>query len=94
MSEVTVDSVVCRTHEAIGSKVDEETVMMSIRNGKYYGLDAVGTRVWELVAEPVRVSSLCEQLCEEFDVEVVQCSTDVLGFLNELLRENLVAIRE
>jgi len=87
---ITKDTVVSRTKEVLASEMDGETIMMSIAGGSYYGMDNIGSRIWELLEEPIRVSDLCHRLMEEFDVEVDQCLADVMVFLNALGENKLI----
>jgi hypothetical protein len=89
---ISPDIVVAQVEEIVSSDLDGETVMMSIKNGKYYGMDAIGSRIWALIKQPLSVSELCDILLGEFDVDREQCEKDVLGFLNELVEGNLVRV--
>jgi hypothetical protein len=60
----------------------------------YYGLDQVGSRIWELVREPIRVSDLRDAIEREYDVDPQQCETDVLAFLRELAFKGLIEVRD
>jgi hypothetical protein len=59
-------------------------------DGEYYGLDAVGARVWTLLATPQRVSELVSAVTREFDVRADECERDVLALLDELAERRLV----
>jgi len=67
-------------------------VMMSVENGEYFGLDPVGSRIWDLIENPIRIDSLVDLLLEEFDVSKEQCESDTFEFLNELREKNLLLI--
>jgi len=67
--------------------------MMSVENGKYYGLDDIGSRIWELIERPVKVSDLIDTLLERFDVDRETCEIDVLKFLNELNEDKILAVK-
>lgn len=86
------DTVIVQTADLVAAQMDGETVMMRIENGKYYGIDAVGSRIWELIASPRRVLEIVGVLAKEYDVEVGQCKADTLDFLNHLYREGLVRL--
>ena len=90
MAPLTPDSRVVRSEEFITSTVDNELVMMSLEKGTYYGLDAIGSRIWENIAEPITVGALCQKLIDQFEVDPDKCQTDVLTFLNELHREDMI----
>lgn len=93
MSTINVDSVVVRSSEVMASAVDKELVMMDLQRGMYYGLDGIGADIWERLAQPVRVSDLCDQLVQEYDVDRATCAQDVTAFLLELLEQELVTMR-
>jgi hypothetical protein len=76
----------------ISSPMDNETVMMSIEKGKYYGIDSIGTRIWELLDQPLSIDELCEILPAEYDVEPDQCRADVTGFVEKMLEKELVRL--
>jgi len=90
--EITTESVISQIEEIVASNIDGETVMMSVENGKYYGLDDTGSRIWELIERPVRVSDLIDRLLERFDVDRETCEKDVLKFLSELNDDRIVAV--
>lgn len=72
--------------------MDGETVMMSIENGEYFGLNSVGSRMWELIENPIKVDTLIELLLDEFDVSREQCEAETMEFLNHLLDKKLLTI--
>lgn len=83
-----------QNREPVAVEVDRTIVMMSLDQGKYYGLEGAGGRIWKLLEEPRTVDDLCEALQREFDVEPDVCRRDVLEFLTELARERLILIVE
>ena len=86
------DTVVAQIEELVSSDLDGETVMMSVENGKYYGMDAIGSRVWALIKQPRSVAELCDILLTEFNVDRERCEKDVLIFLNKLAEDKLIRI--
>lgn len=81
---ISADNVVRQIEDIVASDIDDEKVMMSIEKGCYYGLDPIGSRVWELIETPTRVSDLVDALLLKFDVDRQTCEQDVLAFLEEL----------
>ena len=72
--------------------VDGELIALSIENGACYGLNAVGTRIWDLLAEPRSLDSLCEQLVREFEIDPAACREQVLEFVEQLRKERIVSV--
>jgi len=64
--------------------------MMDIDQGKYFSLNPVATRIWDLLEESLDVDGLCKKLVEEYDVDIEQCINDVLEHLKEMLKLGLV----
>jgi hypothetical protein len=92
-SDLSGDAIVVRNEGLLSAEVDGELMAMSVERGMCYGLNAVGTRIWALIAEPRSVSDLCAQLRQEFDVEEQECRRDVVDLLEELRAEGLATVR-
>jgi hypothetical protein len=76
--------------EQVFTTLGGEAVILGLRDGVYYGLDAVGARVWALLAEPRRVPELVDAIVAEFDVTREECERDLLALLDQLAARNLV----
>jgi hypothetical protein len=90
--QLRADAVVARTPGLSVTDMDGELVMMSIENGKYYRMDRIGSRIWELVERPRAVRDIVMALLPEYEVEEGQCQADVQVFLNKMMEEGLIAI--
>ena len=91
---ITNDTIILRSNELLSSDLDNETVMMDIERGDYYGLDSVGARIWALAEAPVSFSDICEKLQAEYEVSPEQCESDVTRFLGDLLERGIVRVQE
>ena len=89
---IGADTLIRRGEELVASDLEGETVMMSVQSGMYYGLDSIGSRVWQLIEQPRSVSELCDILLQEYAVERAQCERDVIALLNEMHGEGIVDI--
>ncbi len=72
------------------AEIDGELVLMCPDSGKYYSLTGVARRVWDLLAEPATMESLCATLAREYRVESDVCSNDVASFLQSMQTRSLV----
>jgi hypothetical protein len=59
-ADLTIASVVAHNDNILHADIDHEVVALSITSGTCYGLNTVGSRVWHLMASPVRVGDLCD----------------------------------
>ena len=74
--------------------MDGETVMMDIDMGKYYGFNDVGSRIWEIISQPIVASEIITILLNEFNIGKDSCTSAVLLFLNRLIEDGIVEIEQ
>lgn len=87
---ISSGSTVVATTGQLSCTLSGEVVILSIQEGAYYGLDAVGARIWELIREPRRVSEVRDTLLQEYDVEPGECERDLLALLQKLADQGLI----
>lgn len=73
-------------------KVGEEMVLLDFERGIYYGLNPVGARVWEFLAEGKSTDEIVDLLTEEFDVERTDAKNDVEALMDDLAANGLVSV--
>lgn len=81
-----------RAGEILSTELDQETVLMSIDAGAYYGMAGTARSIWEKLAAPITFSALVSELVEEYAISPADCCADVQGFLAEMEREGLVRV--
>lgn len=77
--------------QVMDRSVGDETVILDLESGTYYGLDPVGARMWELLAEGKTLGEVCDALLEEYDVERQRLEEDILNLAGELAEKGLIA---
>ena len=90
---INLDTVISKTEEVVLAELDGKVVMMSIENGQYYGLDEVGTCIWEMMSEPVKVGDIIARLMQEYEVAREECEKDVIAFLERLHEKKLIILK-
>jgi hypothetical protein len=79
------------THQ-VSSELAGEAVILDLKSGKYYGLNSVGARIWELIQQPRRVAAIHERLLAEFEVAPDRCWSDLIALLQRLVGIGLVEV--
>jgi hypothetical protein len=79
-----------RNHQVIDGSLDDNLVMMHLNKGKYFGLNPVGKRIWELIEQPKSLEDLTNILITEFDVNHEQCTQEVKAFLQKALACDII----
>ncbi len=90
---ISLNSLIIAVKENLSCALGEETAILQMRNGVYYGLDPVGSRLWSLLDKPRTVEELRETLISEYDVESARCEKDLFALLGKLQSEGLIEIR-
>ena len=78
--------------DAMESRLGEETVILHLGSGVYFGLDAVGTVVWEAMTggQPPTPADLCAHVRGAFSDAPDTVEADVTAFLQQLLTHDLI----
>jgi hypothetical protein len=84
------DTRVARAPEQISGDIDGQVVLLSMANEKYFKLNEVGSRIWELMEKPITVADIIAKLRTEFDVPEDQCEKQVIFFLRQLKKTQLL----
>ena len=76
--------------EHLFSQLNEEAVILSLKNGKYYGLNSVGVTVWTNVQEAATLAEIEAAVMSEYDVDEETCRREVSAFLEKMVGEELI----
>lgn len=76
------------------TSVDGEVLALSIEKGACYGMNQVGSQIWNLLLKPTRICDICAALLKAYKVDPDTCEGQVLDLLEELRAEGLIATLE
>jgi hypothetical protein len=83
--------IVCAP-EVLSRVLDGEAVLLNLDSGSYFGLNAVASRVWELIGEGCTISALRSALIAEFEVSEDVVERDLAELLRSLRDRGLIRI--
>lgn len=72
----------------------DEAVLLDLKSQRYYGLDPVGNRLWQLVRERGRIGAVVRAMLEEYEIDEHQLREDFSGFLRQLEEAGLIELIE
>lgn len=87
-------SVIKISKESVHCDVEDEVVILSMKDGVYYGLNPVGAYIWNIIRKPKSVSEILSAIIEEYDVGNEESETDLMELLNELLDKGLIEVKD
>lgn len=76
---------------AVANAVADETVILHLGSGTYFGLDPIGARLWEALQAGEPPISICASLLEAYDVTPDQLAADLRALIEEMVRNDLIA---
>ena len=91
---ISTDSIVFVSKDQISCDLAGEAAILELKSGTYFGLDEVGAVVWNLIAQPRRVSEIRDALLERYDVEADRCGRELIELLGTLHERGLIQIAE
>lgn len=83
--------LVIPTH-VMSRQVGDETVILDLGSGTYFGLDPVGARIWQLLAEGSQLEDVVTTLLGEFDVAEGRLRDDTRKLVDELITRGLIEV--
>ncbi len=87
------NQVIHRNADILVNEVDGETVMMSIENGTYYGMNPTGNYIWKLLEQEKSLADLLDGIAKTFSLDAAQCEKEVLPFIEKMLEENILLLK-
>ena len=79
--------------DVISQEVSGETVILDLNSENYFGLDEVGTRIWQLIEEKGNLQAIVDQLLSEYDVSEDQLLEDLEVLLTQVADIGLVSLQ-
>lgn len=83
--------MIMRSEQHLSCDLDSQLTILDLKSSSYFGLNSVGTFVWEELDRPKSIQALKCALLENFDVDEQTCEAELLQFLNALLEVELIS---
>ena len=90
--EISLDTIINKNLEIDDTDLDGEKVMMDLDKGEYFMMNEVGSRIWEIINEPMNVKGIVDALRSEYEVDEETCKDTVIEFLGRLNNADLISI--
>ena len=89
MTNSDIQQVIKAPHVLV-QVLEGEAVLLNLDNGYYYGLDATGYRMYQLLMASNSVNDAYAALLEEYEIAPEQLHSDLKTLLEDLLKHGLV----
>ena len=91
---ITVESTVVVAPGLTAANLGDEAVLLDANSGRYYGLNELGARIFELARTPHMVREIKAALLQEYKVQEAQLEADLLAFLRDMEQRNLIELKD
>jgi hypothetical protein len=79
-----------RNEQIIDGELDDNQVMMHLEKGKFFGLNVVGKRIWQLIEQPKTLQEITDILQSEFAVTEEVCAHEAQVFLDKAIQFDII----
>ena len=91
-TELSLTSTVRIKDDILFNDLQGEIVILSPKDGVYFGLDPVGTRAWQLIQHHGRLGAVKDAMLKEYEVSAERLWEDLQDLVNSLLDNGLVEV--
>jgi len=80
--------------DVLSQEVSGETVLLDLNNENYFGLNEVGTRIWQLLQSEDNLDKIYDILLDEYDVEAKQLKQDFDDIIKQLVESKIIILQK
>jgi len=85
-------TIVSRSPSVLTAEVDGEIVMMSVKQGRYFGLNDIGSDIWKRIEPPCSFATLIEGLAADYEADRATIRIDVKNLLGHMVEHDVVRL--
>ena len=88
-------TLACRVHPSPHVRIQatgDEAVLLDLASERYFGVNAVGARAWQLLSTDPSAEAAFNTLLGEYEVTPAQLEHDLLALLKQLADDGLVTL--
>ncbi len=90
MSKLFLPLQVKPSEDVVWRNLQGESVLLDLKSGVYFGLDAVGTRIWTLLQDHSDLQAVLQELLAEYEVSEETCARELMYLVSAMAEKGLV----
>lgn len=79
--------------QVMAREVGDELVILDLGSGRYFGLDAVGARMWQLIGSGKNLGEAIDTMFSEYEVDRAQLEIDLMALADSLTAQKLLTLK-
>ena len=92
MTELSRSSTIVVSKDVVSCDLGGETAMLDMKEGVYYGLNEMGTIIWDYIQKPVTLQEIVDNILEEYEVDEETCFADLVELIDQMVENKLIEI--
>jgi len=93
MTELSKSSKIVVSKDVVSCDLGGETAMLDMKEGVYYGLNEMGTIIWELIQQPITIQTIINTIMGEYEVDEETCFSDLVELIDQMSKNGLVEVK-
>lgn len=92
MEKFSLNTKIQTVVEVADAAIDDELVLMSTEQAKYYSINGVGSDIWQLIKTPITIKELFENIQSLYQIENINYKEQIIDFLTVLDNKKLITV--
>lgn len=92
MTELSKSSKIVVSKDVVSCDLGGETALLEMNEGVYYGLNELGTVIWELIQKPITLQEIVDSIIDQYEVDQKICFADLTELIEQMVENKLVEI--
>ena len=89
-NKINIDTQIIAPAHLKVTELEDETIILDVETGKYFGLEGVAQFLWLNLQTPSSIGELASSVQAHYQVDADTCLKDVTDFVEELAEMGLV----
>lgn len=98
--QITMDSVCLASEDVVAREIEGDLIIVPLVAGignaddELYTLNETGKAIWQKLDGKLTLGQVVEALSRDFSASEEKMQRDVLGFVHEMVRRGILAVKE
>lgn len=92
MTAATLPTQIKISNDVLFQVIDNEYVLLQTLTQRYFGLDEVAARFWQLFSDGVDIRPAVDKVLAEYEIDRDTVEKDLGGLLQQLEKDQLITV--
>ncbi len=88
------NKIIVAEKDLVSAELSGEAVILNLKTGYYFGLNAIGAEIWSMLQKPMLISDICNSILAEYDVAPDRCEKEIIDLIQQLFDNGLIEMAD